>query len=252
MPYTFRLLALLASLAAVTADAALPVEKAQVVRIYPHSTGAFTEGLLIRDGFLYESTGREGQSDIRKIDLATGRTAPQRMAPRSRSRIRTGVRRSAGGSLASRACDRAPGWTRTSGLGARNAALSPLSYEGWLIFRGSSSAEPYGLFCRASAPPGTRTPNPLIKSQLLYLLSQRRVRRRGESNAHGFYPQPLSRRRPAPIGWRLRGAVLRVAGWDRTTGLRLFRAALYLLSYNDVEESEGFEPSAGAEAPAAD
>ena len=56
------------------ATAALPVETAQIVRTYPHATDAFTEGLLFRDGFLYESTGREGQSFIRKTNLATGRT----------------------------------------------------------------------------------------------------------------------------------------------------------------------------------
>ncbi|MEO7410766.1 MAG: glutaminyl-peptide cyclotransferase [Sphingomicrobium sp.] len=71
------------SLAAFPAHAALPVEKAQVVRSYPHSTNAFTEGLLIRDGFLYESTGREGQSDIRKIDLVTGRTLSHVALPRT-------------------------------------------------------------------------------------------------------------------------------------------------------------------------
>ncbi|MEO8142355.1 MAG: glutaminyl-peptide cyclotransferase, partial [Sphingomicrobium sp.] len=71
------------SLAAFPAHAALPVEKAQVVRSYPHSTNAFTEGLLIRDGFLYESTGREGQSDIRKIDLVTGRTLSRVALPRT-------------------------------------------------------------------------------------------------------------------------------------------------------------------------
>lgn len=76
MAVAFRMLALLiaAAVAAIPARAALPVEQAQIVRTYPHSTDAFTQGLLIRDGFLYESTGREGQSDIRKIDLATGRT----------------------------------------------------------------------------------------------------------------------------------------------------------------------------------
>lgn len=62
------------ALAPAPASAALPVEAAQVVRTYPHSTDAFTEGLLFRDGFLYESTGREGQSFIRKTDLATGKT----------------------------------------------------------------------------------------------------------------------------------------------------------------------------------
>lgn len=69
-----RLIALLVALGPVPAGAALPVEAARIVRTYPHSTDAFTEGLLFRDGFLYESTGREGQSFIRKTHLATGRT----------------------------------------------------------------------------------------------------------------------------------------------------------------------------------
>jgi glutaminyl-peptide cyclotransferase len=56
------------------AQAALPVEPARVLHEYPHDTSAFTEGLLIRDGWLYESTGYEGQSFIRKKELATGRT----------------------------------------------------------------------------------------------------------------------------------------------------------------------------------
>jgi glutamine cyclotransferase len=50
-----------------------PIEVAQIVATYPHDTAAFTEGLLIDRGQLYESTGREGQSDIRRVDLKTGR-----------------------------------------------------------------------------------------------------------------------------------------------------------------------------------
>lgn len=44
----------------------------RVVRIFPHDSTAFTQGLIFRDGYLYESTGRKGQSEIRKIDLETG------------------------------------------------------------------------------------------------------------------------------------------------------------------------------------
>jgi glutamine cyclotransferase len=69
-----RLLTLLFLLAVSPAMAALPVEQARAIRTYPHDTTAFTEGLLIRDGWLYESTGYEGHSFIRKKDLATGRT----------------------------------------------------------------------------------------------------------------------------------------------------------------------------------
>lgn len=50
-----------------------PVVKPTLVATYPHDTSAFTEGLLITDGKLYESTGREGQSRIRQVDLKTGK-----------------------------------------------------------------------------------------------------------------------------------------------------------------------------------
>lgn len=43
-----------------------------IVNTYPHDTEAFTQGLLFHDGYLYESTGRRGKSEIRKVDLETG------------------------------------------------------------------------------------------------------------------------------------------------------------------------------------
>ena len=54
------------------AHADLPVEGYEVVHAYPHDPGAFTEGLFYKDGFLYESTGLEGRSTIRKVKLETG------------------------------------------------------------------------------------------------------------------------------------------------------------------------------------
>ncbi|HEX4511340.1 MAG TPA: glutaminyl-peptide cyclotransferase, partial [Burkholderiaceae bacterium] len=63
-------LALVASSAA--ADAAIPVYGYQVVHAYPHDPDAFTEGLLFRKGFLYESTGLNGHSSVRKVKLETG------------------------------------------------------------------------------------------------------------------------------------------------------------------------------------
>jgi glutamine cyclotransferase len=41
----------------------------QIVKEYPHDGTAYTEGLQFVDGYLYESTGRYGKSDIRKTDL---------------------------------------------------------------------------------------------------------------------------------------------------------------------------------------
>jgi glutamine cyclotransferase len=52
--------------------AGVPEYSATIVKTYPHDPQAFTEGLLYHDGFLYESTGREGQSSIRKVVLDTG------------------------------------------------------------------------------------------------------------------------------------------------------------------------------------
>lgn len=79
---------LLAAAAAVQAPAApaapapVPVTKAEIVATYPHDPRAFTEGLLIDRGTLYESTGREGQSDIRRVDLKSGRVlASVKLAP---------------------------------------------------------------------------------------------------------------------------------------------------------------------------
>jgi glutamine cyclotransferase len=44
----------------------------QVVRSYPHDRGAFTQGLLVRNGFFYEGTGMNGRSGIRKVKIETG------------------------------------------------------------------------------------------------------------------------------------------------------------------------------------
>jgi glutamine cyclotransferase len=43
-----------------------------IVRVFPHDTSAYTQGLAYRDGFLYEGTGRNGQSSLRKVRLETG------------------------------------------------------------------------------------------------------------------------------------------------------------------------------------
>lgn len=57
----------------VAASSALaPALKWEVLGSFPHDTSAFTEGLLWHDGKLYESTGLEGQSSLRKVDLQSG------------------------------------------------------------------------------------------------------------------------------------------------------------------------------------
>jgi glutamine cyclotransferase len=54
------------------ADARIPVYGYRVVHTYPHDRGAFTEGLFYQDGFLYEGTGMNLQSSVRKVKLETG------------------------------------------------------------------------------------------------------------------------------------------------------------------------------------
>jgi glutamine cyclotransferase len=49
----------------------------QIVNSYPHDSRAFTQGLIYRDGFLYESTGLEGRSSLRKVRLDTGDVVQQ-------------------------------------------------------------------------------------------------------------------------------------------------------------------------------
>jgi len=44
-----------------------------VIKKYPHDTSAYTEGLLYNDGYLYESIGVTGHSELRKVELETGK-----------------------------------------------------------------------------------------------------------------------------------------------------------------------------------
>lgn len=67
-----RLLAALALLLFGAATARADI-KWEIVKTLPHDTKAFTEGLFIADGLLYESTGLTGQSDIRAMRLEDGK-----------------------------------------------------------------------------------------------------------------------------------------------------------------------------------
>ena len=60
------------------ADAAAPVVGYSVQRTYPHDSNAFTQGLEYVGGYLYESTGLNGRSSIRKVKLETGAVLKQR------------------------------------------------------------------------------------------------------------------------------------------------------------------------------
>lgn len=56
-----------------------PTWRHEVVRSFPHDPDAYTQGLLVRDGFLYESTGQKGRSSLRKVEIETGKVV-QRVA----------------------------------------------------------------------------------------------------------------------------------------------------------------------------
>ena len=49
----------------------------RVVNVYPHDPDAYTQGLVYRDGFLFESTGLNGRSTLRKVRLETGDVVQQ-------------------------------------------------------------------------------------------------------------------------------------------------------------------------------
>ena len=51
----------------------MPVESVEVINTYPHDSEAYTQGLLVYDGFLYESTGLYGKSGVFKKDIKTGK-----------------------------------------------------------------------------------------------------------------------------------------------------------------------------------
>lgn len=64
-----------------SAAAPVPLLTARIVARYPHDASAFTEGLIWSDGALYESVGREGLSDVRRVRLADGRVTARVTIP---------------------------------------------------------------------------------------------------------------------------------------------------------------------------
>jgi glutamine cyclotransferase len=70
------LLAAMPSLQSPSAN--VPMFRYQVVHTYPHDPTAFTQGLQYVDGVLYEGTGLNGKSSIRKVKLDTGEVLQKR------------------------------------------------------------------------------------------------------------------------------------------------------------------------------
>ena len=54
-------------------NAPAAIYRYQIVNMWPHDSNAFTQGLILSDGKLLESTGQEGFSSLRRVDLETGK-----------------------------------------------------------------------------------------------------------------------------------------------------------------------------------
>jgi len=63
---------------AVPGGGGVPISGYQIVRVYPHDPDAFTQGLEYEDGVLYEGTGLNGRSSVRKVKLETGEVLQKR------------------------------------------------------------------------------------------------------------------------------------------------------------------------------
>jgi glutaminyl-peptide cyclotransferase len=63
------------------AAASIPVYKPVVVARLPHDFSAFTEGLELVGNVLYEGTGLEGQSGVRRVNVSTGQVLGTRTPP---------------------------------------------------------------------------------------------------------------------------------------------------------------------------
>jgi len=63
------------------AQSSVPIDSYEVVHVYPHDPNAFTQGLIYVDGHLYESTGRSGQSSVRRVEVESGRVLEKHDLP---------------------------------------------------------------------------------------------------------------------------------------------------------------------------
>lgn len=61
----------------------------RVTAVYPHDTEAYTQGLIYHEGALYEGTGQNGRSELRRVDLESGR--PQRSVKLDRQYFGEGI-----------------------------------------------------------------------------------------------------------------------------------------------------------------
>ena len=53
----------------------------KIIHVFPHDPTAFTQGLAYRDGLLYEGTGLNGRSSLKKVRLETGEVIEKKDLP---------------------------------------------------------------------------------------------------------------------------------------------------------------------------
>ena len=58
-----------------------PVQSFSVVSTFPHDQSAFTQGLVFADGEFLESTGLQGESSLRRVEITTGKVLQQITVP---------------------------------------------------------------------------------------------------------------------------------------------------------------------------
>lgn len=56
----------------------------EIIGRFPHDSTAYTQGLLWADSVVFESTGRYGRSEIRRVDLRSGQVLTRRSLPPDR------------------------------------------------------------------------------------------------------------------------------------------------------------------------
>lgn len=82
---TASFMALLTALACAPATIAqrqpAPVQGFRLVATFPHDPEAFTQGLVFADGEFYESTGLNGESSLRRVEIATGKVLQELKVP---------------------------------------------------------------------------------------------------------------------------------------------------------------------------
>ncbi|HSE22470.1 MAG TPA: glutaminyl-peptide cyclotransferase [Pyrinomonadaceae bacterium] len=58
-----------------------PTYAFEIIHTYPHDPDAYTQGLIFDNGQLLESTGRNGKSSLRQVELQTGKVLQQVVVP---------------------------------------------------------------------------------------------------------------------------------------------------------------------------